>query len=59
MMFVHWQARYEHVIAELSEEDARKLVADLESLTYEAGYSTRLVETLLASVKEELKHAGR
>jgi hypothetical protein len=53
-MFVHWQPRYKHVIAELNAEDARKLVGDLTKLTGDAGYSTRLIETLIADVKEAL-----
>jgi hypothetical protein len=55
MMYVHWQPRIKHVIVELPSDSALKLVNDLERLTGDAGYSTKLVEILLANVKEELR----
>lgn len=53
-MYVHWQSRIKHVIAELDVKQSHELVADLTRLTADAGYSTKLVEILLANIKEVL-----
>lgn len=53
-MYVHWQQRYENVIIELDRKQSAELVADLTMLTADLGYSTKVLEILLANVKEVL-----
>lgn len=53
-MYVHWQQRYENVIIELDRKQSAELVADLTTLTADLGYSTKVLEILLANVKEVL-----